>query len=66
MAQKWEGEEEHRQLQSIMCHARAIIYIEREREKERESIQQEINFFSKSFRQHLSQLDIYIKILLQF
>ena len=36
MAQKWEGEEEHRQLQSIMCHARAIIYIYRERERERE------------------------------
>ena len=53
------------------------IYIYRERERERdrqtdrqtdrkrESIQQEINFFSKSFRQRLSQLHIYIKILLQ-
>ena len=29
------------------------------------SIQQEINFFCKSFRQRLSQLHIYIKILLQ-
>ena len=29
------------------------------------SIQQEINFFSKSFRERLSQLNIYIKILLQ-
>ena len=27
---------------------------------ERESIQQEINFFSKSFRQRLSQLHVYI------
>ena len=32
------------------------IYIYRERE----SIQQEINFFSKSFRQRLSQLHVYI------
>ena len=31
----------------------------------RESIQQEINFISKSFRQCLYQLHIYIKILLQ-
>ena len=38
---------------------------ERGGETERESIQQEITFFSKSFRQRLSQLHIYIKILLQ-
>ena len=38
---------------------------DRQRETQRESIQQEINFFSKSFQQRLSQLHIYIKILLQ-
>ena len=55
------------------------IYIERERERKREteterrrdrerqgeSIQQEINFLCKSFRQRLYQLHIYNKILLQ-
>ena len=42
--------------QSLPIYVSIYIYIQRE------SIQQEINFFSKSFRQRLSQLHIYINI----
>ena len=65
----------------IYIYIYLYIYIYRERERERkreteterrrdrerqgESIQQEINFLCKSFRQRLYQLHIYNKILLQ-
>ena len=41
------------------------IYIQRERERKRESIQEKINFLCKSFRLCLYQLHIYNKMLLQ-